>query len=396
MLPVLPPTFDQIKARANLVHSVSSYSYVDNLYFLLGWRSRHAALSEAQKQYFYVMHPTFVTVEDRLRRIRMIASFLMFIASILLSLPMAGVALGVFAFAAPYLMPLLIAAAMLAGVAFVFSTITFIAQERVLDDPQVKILLENVEVLTKDFDTNKEKINEAMKRLEVLLQYSRHHNGDKVTRRVLKDMKAFLEYEERSFMYEAHVGMLLYAIVDQVEADNKALSEDMQQLLHAFHSDSLSRLTMDFYSASVLMPELIEDVHSILDVVQANMQLESRENSEKIVAKLQDMGERQKQLSEKLLNRMDGSYTALHYLTEYYSIIHSIRQDLQTIHRPDGKQVKEVGGLNKKPVGSVKLARSNKRSQSLRLSNQKGVDLIRSKSAVFCSKLRPKSFPDRQ
>ena len=380
MLPVLPPTFDQIKARVNLVHNVSSYSYVDNLYFLLGWRSRHAALSDAQRQYFYVMHPTFVTIEDMLRRIRMIASFLMFIASILLSLPMAGVALGVFAFSAPYLMPLLIAAAILAGVAFVLSTITFIAQERVLDDPQVKILLENIDVMTKDFDNNKEKINELIKRIDVILQYSRHHNGAKSIRRVLKDMKTFLEYEERGFMYEAHVGMLLYAMVEQVEADNKTLSEDMQELLRAFHSDSLSRLTMDFYSASIIIPELIDDAHTLLDVVQENLLSEDKKQSEEVEKKLHDFAVRQKQLSEKLLTRTDSSYTALHYLKEYYAAIHGFNEGLLLLDQSKNKKV-VVSSHPENVVASKHLHNplKNKKSRSYRISptNTKNQDVLR-------------------
>lgn len=371
MLPVLPPTFDQIRARANLLHSVTSYSYVDNLYFLMGWKSRHAALSDAQKQYFYVMYPSFLTLEGILRRVRMIASFLMFIASILLSLPMAGVGLGVFAFAAPYLMPLLIASAVLAGVAFLFSTITFIVQEQFLGDPNVKILLENVEVLTKDFDSNKEKMNEAMKRLDVVLRYSRLHNGDKAIRRVLKDLKAFLEYEERSFMYEAHVGLLVCAIVEQVEADSKTLSEDMQQLLSAFHSNSLSGLAMDFYSANVLIPEIIDDVHVLLDVVQENMQSQDTKKSEAIAKKLYDMGERQKQLSEKLLNRTGGSYTALHHLTDYYSVIHNARQDLMTLDKPKSNQARRLSNINKKPLAAGHLEAYWKRSRSLPVSSRK-------------------------
>ncbi len=391
MMPVLPPTFDQVRARANLISSLSSYSYVDNFYFLLGWKSRHAALTDAQKQYFYARYPIFLVLENVFKRIRMVASFLMFVASMLLSLPMAGIALGVFAFSAPYLMPLLVISAILAGVTFLMSTTIFVVQEKVLDDTNVKVMLENIEVLTKDYESNKEKINEAMKRLDVFLQYSRHHNGDKGVRRVLKDLKAFLAYEEKSFMYEAHVRLLLYTIVEQVEADNKTLSEDMQQLLRTFNSESLSRLTMDFYSASILIPELIDDVHQLLDVVQSNVVLQDNKKYEEMARQLQDLSEKQKLISVKLLNSADGRYTALQHLKEYYAIIHNANGSLAVLDETKVKQAGKKKGVafgkaDKKPLGASNLCDHRLRSRSLDVSHSGTAPLRRCKSELLGNK----------
>ncbi len=394
MMPVLPPTFDQVRARVHLIDSVSSYAYVDNFYFLLGWKSRHAALSDAQKQYFYVRYPRFLVLENTFRRIRMIASFLMFVASVLLSLPMAGIALGIFAFAAPYLMPLLVLAALLTGVTFLMSATTFVVQEQVLDDENVKVMLENIDMLTKDFDSNKEKINEAMKRLDVILQYSRHHNGDKAVRRVLKDLQAFLAYEEKSFMYEAHVRLLLYAIVEQVEADNKTPSEDMQQLLRSFNSEGLSRLTMDFYSASILIPELIDDVHQLLDVVQLNLVSQDNKKYEEITKRLQDIGENQKRISKKLLNGTDGRYTALQHLKEYYAVIHEANAGLAALDeikiKQAGRQGVAWGKENKKPLGASNLCNHRKRSRSMKVSRAPVAPLLRCKSELWTKKNKPR------
>ena len=352
MMPVLPPSFDVVRARVNLVDSVSSYSYVDNLYFLLGWESRHSQLSDAQKQYFHTMYPIFRNLEGFLRRIRMLSAFLMFIASVLLSLPMAGVGLGIFNITLPFLIPLLVIAAIGTGVTFFLSTTVFIMQEYTLSRPSVKIPLDNIEALTKDYESNKEAMNEMVGRIDRILNYIRTHEGDPKIKKSLKNIKNFFENVERGFLYEGYLGLIVYGIVKQVESGKKKLPDDMRKLLTIFNTSSLSKLTADFLLASSHVPDLLDDSRVLLDAVEEKLFNKPTARAEMVAEAIELLSQEQKVLSERLVLGKDKKYSAIDYLTDYKELLRHVgsRFDTQpnkpsTSHSSKSLLPKVIGGL---------------------------------------------------
>lgn len=342
MMPVLPPNFSMIQARVNLVNSLASYSYIENLYYLLGWNSKYASLTDAQKKYFYAMHPIFLTLEGVFRRIRMVASFLMFVTSVWLSLPVAGVGLGFFTVAVPYLMPMLIVAAGGMALSFFLSLITFVSQEIMLSRQAVRIPLDNIDSLTRDFEPNRDRVNDVMRKIDVTLQYCRTHEKDKKVKRVLKNMKILLNHVERSFLYEPHLGAIVYAIVEQVEADNKSVPEEMQQLMRAFNTTSLTKLTADFMSASYVVSDLLDDISHFISMMEASAVAQNGVPTDSLDKFLQDMLEKQRVISEKQFHQKDHNYAAIDYLSEYSTMIHDSTSELSDILAPMFKKNRKL------------------------------------------------------
>ncbi|MEC8063231.1 MAG: hypothetical protein VX112_00060 [Pseudomonadota bacterium] len=285
MQPVQTPsptnlTPDHIRARANIVNAVVSFDLIAFLFRIFGYKPSYLDLSDAQKKIFDNTHPILGMVVYFLSLIRQISATFMMLSTVLMLLPAAGFAYGLFGIIAPYLIPIIVIGTVCLLISYLLDSFVFIYREYALSHPVTSSSLALVKSLEKGQNNADLAINEVKNILHQSIfdpHCSPHVQEDiaKLQKRISemfqKNIKILDSYQD-GFLNQSFRELLLKVLSEQLENGESSLSSKTAQHIlmvqNAMCCKSMDHTIADFVYFDQRITDLCREMKMCLKHLQ--------------------------------------------------------------------------------------------------------------------------------